>query len=130
MLGEFEISPPMNRILKTALRAALAALVLVMIVYAGDSVSVKYRMSRFQHAGNSAAGGAGNPSGSHMSAAPKGPLDTVQIEQIYEIPHKDGRAEFAFGEPQNITCVHSLFPHLGYSPCWYVKRHKQQMIPM
>jgi hypothetical protein len=104
----------MNRIAKIALRAARVLLILVAILYAGDYVSVKYRMSR-----------AGSP-----PSAPGGPLDTVQIQRTYEIPHKDGRAEFAFAEPQTVTCVHSIFPHLGYSPCWYLKRHSQQMIPM
>jgi hypothetical protein len=104
----------MNRIAKFALRATWALLILVAILYAGDYVSVKYRMSR---------------SGSSPSAS-GGPLDTVQIQRTYEIPHKDGRAEFAFAEPQTVTCVHSIFPHLGYSPCWYLRRHSQQMIPM
>ena len=27
-------------------------------------------------------------------------------------------------------CVHSLFPHLGLSPCWYLKRNSQKPIPM
>jgi hypothetical protein len=31
---------------------------------------------------------------------------------------------------QTITCVHSLFPHSVYSPCWYVKPRINQPIPM
>jgi hypothetical protein len=30
----------------------------------------------------------------------------------------------------NTPCVHSLFPHLGLSPCWYLKRNSQKPIPM
>jgi len=26
------------------------------------------------------------------------------------------------------TCVRSLFPHLGFSPCWYVNREKLQRV--
>ena len=123
----------MNRIAKIALRAALALFILVAILYAGDYASIKYRLSRAGNAGNSGAGSAANsPSTSSGSSAsaPRGPLDTVQIQRTYQIPHKDGRAEFAFAEPQSVTCVHSIFPHLGYSPCWYLKRHSQQTIPM
>jgi hypothetical protein len=25
-----------------------------------------------------------------------------------------------------VTCVHSLFPHMGYQPCWYLSRHSEQ----
>lgn len=123
----------MNRIAKIVLRAALALLILIAILYAGDYASIKYRLSRAGNAGNSGAGSTANsPSTSSRSSAsaPRGPLDTVQIQRTYQIPHKDGRAEFAFAEPQSVTCVHSIFPHLGYSPCWYLKRHSQQTIPM
>lgn len=123
----------MNRIAKIVLRAALALSILIAILYAGDYASIKYRLSRAGNAVNSGAGSAANsPSTSSGSSAsaPRGPLDTVQIQRTYQIPHKDGRAEFAFAEPQSVTCVHSIFPHLGYSPCWYLKRHSQQTIPM
>lgn len=115
----------MNRIGKLVLGAALILLILIAILYAGDYAFVKYRMSRAGIASNSP------PSSSGASpTAARGPLDTVQIQRTYQIPHKDGRAEFAFAEPQTVTCVHSIFPHLGYSPCWYLKRHSQQTIPM
>jgi len=34
-------------------------------------------------------------------------------------PIKGGKEEIFFDQPQTETCVRSLFPHLGYSPCWY-----------
>lgn len=105
-------SPP-NRYVVT-FRVALAALAALAILYAGDYASIKYRVTR---AGNAV-------------VTPAGPLESVQVQQTYEIPHKDGRAEFAFAQPQNVTCARSIFPHLGYSPCWYVKRHTQQVVPM
>lgn len=123
----------MNRIAKIVLRAALALFIVIAILYTGDYSAVKYRLSRAGNAGNSGGGSAANsPSTSSGSStgAPRGPLDTVQIQRTYQIPHKDGRAEFAFAEPQSVTCVHSIFPHLGYSPCWYLKRHSKQTIPM
>jgi hypothetical protein len=58
-----------------------------------------------------------------MSAKNQGAaFGVVTIQPYYAIPHKDGKAEFMFGDPQNQTCVHSLFPHSGYPPCWYLSR--------
>ena len=50
----------------------------------------------------------------------------MQINKYYAVPQKNGKTEFEPGEPETQTCVNSIFPHLGYSPCWYVKRHKNQ----
>lgn len=111
----------MNRIAKVAGRAGLAVLVVLVIVYAGDYVFLKYRISRFRSSGGSAA---------QASNAPNSPLESIQVERTYQIPHKDGRAEYDFEPPETVMCAHSLFPHLGYSPCWYLKRHSQQTIPM
>ena len=36
----------------------------------------------------------------------------------------------ALNPEQTVTCVHSLFPHNGYSPCWYVKPRINQPIPL
>ncbi len=49
------------------------------------------------------------------------------------IPEKNGKTEYqvdAQNPEQIVTCVHSLFPHYGYSPCWYVKPRINQPIPM
>jgi hypothetical protein len=54
----------------------------------------------------------------------------VQIRRYYAVPQKNGRTEFSPAEPESRTCVHSLFPHLGCSPCWYVNRHTQKRIDM
>ncbi len=54
----------------------------------------------------------------------------VKIQPLYAIPHKDGKAEYMFGDPQNQTCVHALFPHSGFSPCWYLIRKSARTIPM
>jgi hypothetical protein len=52
---------------------------------------------------------------------------------VFAIPEKNGKTEYevdAQNPEQTITCVHSLFPHSGYSPCWYVKPRINQPIPM
>lgn len=56
------------------------------------------------------------------------PLGTVRINKFYAVPQKSGKTEFEPGEPETETCVNSIFPHLGHSPCWYVRRHRNQQI--
>jgi hypothetical protein len=82
-------------------RTLIGALVAVALVYAGDTLSVWYRMSK-KVAGD--------------------PLMTMTTQGMIEIPHKDGRAEIVLGDPVTQTCVRAIFPHDGYSPCWYVAR--------
>jgi hypothetical protein len=73
----------------------------VIILYAGDFISVKLR---------------------------RDPLSVVQINKIYAVPQKGGKTEFDTGDPESQTCVNSIFPHLGYSPCWYVRRHRNRQV--
>jgi hypothetical protein len=44
------------------------------------------------------------------------------ITTFYATPTKDGKMEIFTDQPQTETCVHSLFPHSGYRPCWYASR--------
>jgi hypothetical protein len=87
------------------LRIAAAILLLALLAYAGDYLSVRYRL-------------------------PKGrdPFSSVTVQPYYAIHEKNGKTEYDFGQPQNQVCIRSLFPHFGYSPCWYVKRHTDKRI--
>lgn len=58
------------------------------------------------------------------------PLGAVIVTRYYVIPKKNGKTEFVFQPPQLQTCAHSLFPHKGYLPCWYLSRHSEQPIKM
>ena len=58
------------------------------------------------------------------------PYGVVKIRRYYAIRLKDGKTEFAFQEPENQACVNSLFPHMGNSPCWYLKRNNVKRIDM
>jgi hypothetical protein len=82
-------------------RIATVLVVLVIVLYFGDYIVVRLRGE---------------------------PLETVQINKFYAVPQKDGKTSFEPGEPETQTCIDSIFPHLGYNPCWYVKRHKTQQI--
>jgi hypothetical protein len=79
------------------------------LVYLGDDLSVRTRMS-------------------HRTATD--PVETLSLRPVYAVPRKDGKAEFDFGDPQTQTCVHAIFPHLGYNPCWYLLRASRTPIPI
>jgi hypothetical protein len=55
---------------------------------------------------------------------------TVKVQPFYAIPHKDGKAEYMFGDPQDQPCVHALFPRSGLSPCWYIARQNGKTTSM
>ena len=95
----------MGRVWKIVRWAALATVACVALFYIGDYLSVRRRMA-------------------HRTKTD--PLETTQVRPFYAVPLKNGRAEFDFGDTVPQTCVHSLFPHLGYSPCWYTKRQNQR----
>jgi hypothetical protein len=56
----------------------------------------------------------------------RNPYGTVTVDHYYAVGEKGGKTEFIFDPPQAQTCVHALFPHAGYSPCWYLSRHPEQ----
>jgi len=89
----------------TLLRIVAALVLLALFVYAGDYVSVRFKI-------------------------PKGrdPFSTVTIQPMYAIHEKNGKTEYDYAQPETQVCVHSLFPHFGYSPCWYVNRHTEKRI--
>jgi hypothetical protein len=82
-------------------RIATVLVVLVIVLYIGDYTALRLRGE---------------------------PTATVQINKVYAVPQKSGKTEFEPGEPETQTCVNSIFGHLGYSPCWYVRRHRNQQV--
>jgi hypothetical protein len=59
-------------------------------------------------------------------ATKRQPFGSVTVEHYYEVAHKDGKTELIFDPPVQKTCVHSLFPHWGDPPCWFLNRHVEQ----
>jgi hypothetical protein len=41
---------------------------------------------------------------------------------------KNGKLDIYIESPQTETCVHALFPHYGYNPCWYAKRNQVHVV--
>jgi hypothetical protein len=95
----------MPRLKPTLLRALGFLLALLLLVYAGDYLSLRYRIPHRRE-----------------------PFGTVQIQPLYAIHEKNGKTEYDFPPPETETCVHSLFPHFGYAPCWYLRRHTEKRI--
>ena len=104
-----ELAPRTGRqIIAASLRKALVAILVVAAsLYVLDYLVLRYRMARNQT-----------------------PFGTVTVRPYYAVPQKDHKTEFLFGDPQDETCVNSLFPHLGDSPCWYLSRNTQKRVDM
>jgi hypothetical protein len=90
---------------KIAVRGLSAITVAALIVYAADYAVLRYRIFR-----NRAA------------------YDTVTVRYYYEVQEKNNRTEYAFASAQPQNCVNSLFPHQGFEPCWYARRHAERPI--
>lgn len=88
-------------------RVLLGSFALLCALYIGDYAWLRHRMS-------------GADSGAAWGA--------IQVRHYWEIPNKSGKFEYSFDSPVMQTCVRSLFPHLGFSPCWYVNREKLQRV--
>jgi hypothetical protein len=90
----------------------IAAIATLALVFCGDYLSLHVRM---------------------LHPKPADPFESLKTLRVLAIPEKNGKTEYevdARNPEQTVTCVHSLFPHSGYSPCWYVKPRIYQPIPM
>jgi hypothetical protein len=92
--GEFRMK--FSRVSAMLKRTLVTVPILMSALYAGDYLWLRFRMS-------------------HPEAGPA--LGTVQFYWATAI--KGGREEIFSDQPQMETCARSLFPHLGYKPCWY-----------
>ena len=93
-------------------RAAGALLLFLAVLYTGDYLFLRLRIA-------------------HPKLG-KG-VDSVQMERLYAIPLKSGKLEYEFDPEQpeaTVPCARSLFPHLGYEPCWYLRRQSDKPIVM
>jgi hypothetical protein len=53
---------------------------------------------------------------------------SVRVRVMYAVKLKNRQTEYLPEEPQQISCVNSLFPQIGYAPCWYLTRHRTRTI--
>ena len=82
-------------------KIAIAALLGLLLLYGGD-----YSIFRLRHS----------------------PTGTITVRRYLAIQEKANRVEYVFNGEQNQTCVQSLFPHMGATPCWYLSRHAEQRV--
>lgn len=93
-------------VIKSALKWAVISLALAAVLtYIGDYGWLRYRIA----SGRAAYG-------------------VVAVSTDYAIHQKNGKTEFQMSDPQSQTCVNSIFPHQGMSPCWYLRRHPEKQI--
>ncbi len=83
--------------------AALA--VLAAAIYGGDYIVLRVRIAKNWNA-----------------------FGTVEVDRYYSVAEKNNRMEFIPIGTQPETCVHSLFPHMGDEPCWYLVNHAEKQI--
>lgn len=83
---------------------AVVALLLA-VVYAGDWLALRYRLGAGQDA-----------------------YGSVTVRRYYALHKSRDKINFMFADPQDQTCVRSLFPHADYTPCWYLSRHTEQRV--
>ncbi len=94
------------------IRIGYALLMLIAVAYGYDYASVRRRMS---------------------AQTPGDPFDTVTYPHVLVIPQKGNKVEYALDAQSPMeteSCVHSLFPHYGYTPCWYIVRKSKNFTQM
>jgi hypothetical protein len=90
------------------IKRALGIIALLLVfLYLGDYASVRYRIP-------------GN----------RQQFGSVRVQRSYAVKQKDGKLEYYFDPPADEQCVHSIFPHLGGAPCWYLSRHAKKQIDL
>lgn len=90
-------------LLRIPAAAFLSVLSLTLLAYGADYAVFRYRVA------------------SHRQ-----PFGQVTVLPYDAVLQKSGKTQFIFNPPEVQTCVHALFPHGGYEPCWYLQRHTEQ----
>ncbi len=88
------------------LRGVLGLAIAVALVYVVDAAILRFRATTNRNA-----------------------FSTVTVHPYFAVDRKDKKTEYMYEDPKDETCVNSLFPHLGDSPCWYVRRHTDEALP-
>ena len=79
--------------------ALIWLIVAVCVLYLADYARLRYKIHR-----NSQAYG------------------SVKIQNYYAVKLKSGKVEYYFDNMKVQPCSNTLFPQMGYTPCWYLQR--------
>ena len=93
-------------------KIAYGLLLAIGLIYGYDFASVRHRMT---------------------AQKPGDPFDTVSYPHLLAIPIKGNKVDYeldAVNPIETDPCVHSIFPHYGYTPCWYVLRQSKNPTSM
>jgi hypothetical protein len=86
---------------KILLRGCLALACLTASIYGGEDLWVRFRGR---------------------------PVEHVKVDRVYAAMNRWNEVEYSVGTPVMETCIDALMPHLGYVPCWYLRRHTFQQV--
>jgi len=95
-----------------SIRILYSLILLLAVAYGFDYASVRRRRS---------------------AQKPGDPFDVVTYPHLLAIPLKGNKVDYeldAQSPMESESCVHSLFPHYGYTPCWYVVRRSKRPTQM
>lgn len=56
------------------------------------------------------------------------PFGQIAVHRYYALHKSREKMSIVNTEPEEQTCVRAVFPHLGYTPCWYLARHTEQRV--
>ena len=56
------------------------------------------------------------------------PFEDVRVDSMYAMKNRWNEVEFSVGSTGTQRCVDALFPHFGYTPCWYLNSHAMKYI--
>lgn len=55
------------------------------------------------------------------------PKSQFTVSHFVEAPLKNNKEEIDYVGSELVSCSISLFPQDGYTPCWYLRRHTNQV---
>lgn len=95
--------PPIVK--KIIVRGAIGLLAAAVVAYVVDAVQVRVRLA---------------------TGGPAKAYDTVTV--LYAAGLKGSKYEIYTDQPDVETCARAIFPQMGYSPCWYLRKHSMRML--
>lgn len=90
---------------KIIVRGAIGLLAAALLAYVLDAIQVRVLLA---------------------TGGPKKAYDTVTV--LYAAGLKGNKYEIYTDQPDIETCARTLFPQMGYSPCWYLRKHTMRML--
>lgn len=54
--------------------------------------------------------------------------DTIHVDRFLAFKEKFNKIAYEHTDPREERCVYALAPHEGLRPCWYVSRHRSEIV--